>query len=88
MQVLIGQVLCFRPTPSPNLVTGTCPALRRFHSTEKAGRAWYLFSHEHDIIGKWQEFSEQTGYVSHILNLLYIQRLVCMTFTPRTLVLF
>ena len=35
----------------------------------KAWRAWYLFSREHDVIGKWQKFSEQTGCVSRIVQL-------------------
>ena len=35
----------------------------------KAGRAWYLFSREHDVIGKWRKFSEQTGCVLRIVQL-------------------
>ena len=34
----------------------------------KAWRAWYLVSHERDIIEKWRKFSEQTGYVSRIVQ--------------------
>ena len=37
-------------------------------STEKPWRAWYLFSREHDVIGKWRNFAELTGCVSRILN--------------------
>jgi len=37
--------------------TGPCSA---FHCLQygKAGRAWYLFSHEHDVIDKWHNNSE------------------------------
>ena len=35
----------------------------------KAWRAWYLFSCEHDVIGKWWKFSEQTGCVLCIFQL-------------------
>ena len=34
----------------------------------KAWRAWYLFSREHDVIGKWRKFPEQTGCVSSIVQ--------------------
>ena len=44
---------------------------RTFHRFQygKAGRAWYLFSCEHDVIGKWRKFSERTGYVLRIVQL-------------------
>ena len=34
-----------------------------FHHLQyiKAGRAWYLFSREHDVIEKWRKFSEKNG---------------------------
>ena len=52
-------------------------------STEKPWRAWYLFSREHDVIGKWRNFAELTGCVSRILNRLHAQRLVCKTVASR-----
>ena len=55
-----------------SLVPRPHPASRHFQYG-KAGRAWYLFSHEHDVIGK---FSEQTGYCStdYMLNARYIRQ--------------
>ena len=51
-----------------SLVSRPRPA---FHCLQygKAWRAWYLFSREHDVIGKWEKFSEQTGCISHISQL-------------------
>ena len=40
-----------------SLVPRPRPAFRRLQY-RKAGRAWYLFSNEHDVIGKWRKFSE------------------------------
>ena len=51
-----------------NLVPRPLPAFHHLQY-EKAGRAWYLFSREHDVIGKWWKFSEQTGCVSRISQL-------------------
>ena len=34
----------------------------------KVWRAWYLFSREHDVIGKWRKFSERTDCVSSIVQ--------------------
>ena len=31
-------------------------------SMEKPWRAWYLFSREHDVIGKWRNFAEQAAF--------------------------
>ena len=50
-----------------SLVPRPRPAFRRLQYG-KAWRAWYLFSREHDVIGKWQKFSEQTGCVSSIVQ--------------------
>ena len=57
-------VVALASFPGPAQLSFAC-------STEngKAGRAWYLFSLEHDIIGKWRKFSEQTGCVSRIVQL-------------------
>ena len=30
----------------------------------KAGRAWYLFSHEHDVLGKWWNFQNKQAVLS------------------------
>ena len=51
-----------------SLVPRPRPAFHRLQYG-KARRAWYLFSCEHDIIGKWQKFSEQTGCVLRIVQL-------------------
>ena len=64
--------------PSPH------QAFRRFQYG-KVGRAWYLFSREHDVIRKWQKFAKQTGCVSHIFNRLYTQRLVWKTVVSHSL---
>ena len=53
---------------SGSLVPRPRPAFRRLQYG-KAWRAWYLFSREHDVIGKWRKVSEQTGCVSHISQL-------------------
>ena len=34
----------------------------------KVGRAWYLFSCEHDIIRKWRNFQKKTGSVLRIVQ--------------------
>ena len=52
----------------PSLVPRPRPAFRRLQYG-KAWRAWYLFSREHDVIGKWRKISEQTGCVSRISQL-------------------
>ena len=51
-----------------SLIPRPRPAFRRLQYG-KAGRAWYPFLCEHDVIGKWQKFSEQTGCVSRIVQL-------------------
>ena len=51
-----------------SLVPRSRPAFRRLQC-RKAWRAWYLFSREHDVIGKWRKVSEQTGCVSRISQL-------------------
>ena len=52
--------------PDPSLVPRPHPALHCL-KYGKAGRAWYLFSCEHDIIGKWPKNLQQTGCVSRIV---------------------
>ena len=47
--------------PGPTQLSVAC-------SNGKAGRAWYLFSREHDIIGKRRKFSERTGCISRIVQ--------------------
>ena len=46
------------------------------------GRAWYLFSCEHDVITKGWEFSDQKGNVHMLVIQLYTQCSVCRIFTP------
>ena len=48
-----------------SLVPRPHPAFRRLQYG-KAGRAWYLFSCEHDVISKLRKFAELTGCVSRI----------------------
>ena len=50
-----------------SLVPRPRPAFHRLQYG-KAGRAWYLFPREHDVIGKWRKFSEQTGCISRIVQ--------------------
>ena len=52
-----------------------------FHRLQygKAGRAWYISSHEHDVIDKWQKISERGRY---ILLVIHIQRSVRTTVVP------
>jgi len=43
--------------PSVSLAPRPHPALCRLQYG-KAGRAWYLFSREHDVISKWQRMKK------------------------------
>jgi len=52
---------------SPSLVPRPRLAFHRLQYG-KAGRAWYLFSCEDDIIDKWSKTSEQRSEVSHIVQ--------------------
>ena len=67
---------------SISLVPRPRPAFRRMQYG-KAGRAWHLFSREHDVIGKLQKFAELTGCFSRIFNRLRAQRSVCKTIASR-----
>ena len=59
-----------------SLIPRPCPAFRRLQYG-RAGRAWYLFSREHDVISKWRKFAKLTGCVSCIFNRLHAQRSMC-----------
>ena len=61
-----------------SLIPRPHPAFRHLQYG-KAWRAWYLFSCEHDVIGKWWKFSEQTAWVSVFLNWLHAHRSVYIT---------
>ena len=50
-----------------SLIPRPRPAFCHLHYG-KAWSAWYLFSHEHDIIGKWWKFWKQTGCISRIFQ--------------------
>jgi len=65
-----------------SLVPRPRPPFRRLQYG-KAGSAWYLFSREHDVIGKLQNFTELTGCISRIFNRLRAQRAVCKTIVSR-----
>jgi len=65
-----------------SLVPRPRPAFRRLQYG-KVGRAWYLFSREHDIISKLRKIAELTGCVSRIFNRLRAQRSVCNTIASR-----
>ena len=62
----------------PSLVPRPRPAFRRLQYG-KAGRAWYLFSHEYDVISKLRKFAELTGCILRIFNRLHTQRSVYKT---------
>ena len=49
----------------------------------KAGRAWYIFSREHDVIEKWQNFQNEDATFRVLFNHLHVQRSVSMTVAPR-----
>ena len=49
------------------LVPRPHPAFHRLYY-RNAGRAWYLLSREHDILSKWQNFSEWAVCVSHVVQ--------------------
>ena len=51
----------------PSLVPRLCPTFCCLQYG-KAGRAWYLFSHEHEVIDKWPKNSERKSAVSHIVQ--------------------
>ena len=59
-----------------SLVPRPQPAFRCLQQG-KVWRAWHLFSCEHDIIGKWRKFSEQTGSILCIVQLTTCSTLVC-----------
>ena len=50
----------------------------------KAMGAWYLFSPEHDAIGKWRKFAELTGYVLPVFTRLPAQCSVFRSVASRT----
>ena len=59
-----------------SLIPRLHPAFHRLQYG-KAGRAWYLFSRERDVIGKWDQ-NEQAAF--HVLfNRLHTQRSVYTT---------
>ena len=58
------------------------PAFRRLQYG-KAGRAWYIFSREHDVIDKWQNFQNEDATFCVLFNHLHVQRSVSMTVAPR-----
>ena len=67
--------------PGGPFVPRPCPAFRHF-CYRRVGRAWYLCSHEHDVIGKWWKFAELTGCISRFAQLtthstLFIRCLFC-----------
>ena len=58
------------------------PAFRRLQYG-KAGRAWYIFSREHDVIEKWQNFQNEDAAFCVLFSHLHVQRSVSMTVAPR-----
>ena len=54
------------------------PAFRRLQYS-KAGRAWYIFPREHDVIEKWQNFHNKDATFCVLFNHLHVQRSVSMT---------
>ena len=49
------------------------------------GRAWYLFSCEHDVIGKWQKFQNKKAGLCILFDQLNFHHLVCITVAPHWL---
>ena len=62
-----------------SLVPRPRPAFRRFQYG-KAGRAWYLFSREHDVIGNLQKFAEQVAF--HVFAIDYALNAQCVRQSP------
>ena len=58
------------------------PAFRRLRYG-KAGRAWYIFSRDHDVIKKSQNFQNEDAMFRVLFNHLHVQRSVSMTVAPR-----
>ena len=57
------------------------PAFRRLQYG-KAGRAWYIFSREYDVIEKWQNFQNEDATFCMLFNHLHVQRSVSTTVAP------
>ena len=57
------------------------PAFRRLQYA-KAGRAWYIFSREHDVIEKWQNFQNEDAAFCVLFSHLHVQRSVSMSRPP------
>ena len=50
---------------------------------QKSGRAWYIISHEHDVIDKWQKkIAKQKGGILHFVHLTTCSHLVRTTVAP------
>ena len=77
-KIVIWHLLCVFPSLVPRLRPAFCCLQYR-----KVGRAWYLFSREHDVISKLRKFAELASCVSRIFNRLRAQRSVCKTITSR-----
>ena len=71
-----------REREEDSLVPRPHPAFRRLQYG-KAGRAWYLFSHEHDIIGKLQNLPNlQAAFRAFSIN--YALNAQCIRQSPPT----
>ena len=53
------------PSPTP------WPAFRRLQYG-KVGTAWYIFSREHDVIEKWQNFQNEDAMVCVLFSYLHV----------------
>ena len=62
-----------------SLVPRPRPAFRRLQYG-KTGRAWYLFSREHDVIGKLQKFAEQAAF--RVFSIDYALNAQCVRQSP------
>ena len=65
-----------------SLITRPRQAFRRLQYW-KAWRAWYLFSHEHDVIGKCENFQNKQAAFHALFNWLHAQHSVYMTIALR-----
>ena len=70
------------PTQCVASFPGHRPAFRHLQYG-KAGRVWYIFSREHDVIKKWQNFQNEDATFCVLFNHLHVQRLVSTTVAPR-----
>ena len=81
-QTLLQVSLCTQPYAHSlvhSLIPRPCPAFRRLQYG-KAGRAWYLFSREHDLISKLRKFAKQAAFRIFLID--YVLNAQCVRQSP------